>query len=141
MIRRPPGSPLTDTLLPYTTLCRSPHSCAAAVAKKADQEWISAECLMVQQVWSSAIAGERHPPDGATFPCGADLAVGAHPRAHGDTMQESWHPVLAEPVQNSVLERKVMVFLLKRSEEHTSELQSLMRISYAVFCLNKKTTS
>src|SRR3546814_1578521 len=26
-----------------------------------------------------------------------------------------------------------------RSEEHTSELQSLMRISYAVFCLNKKT--
>src|SRR3546814_18102222 len=79
MIRRPPGSPLTDTLLPYTTLCRSPHSCAAAVAKKADQEWISAECLMVQQVWSSAIAGERHPPDGATFPCGADLAVGAHP--------------------------------------------------------------
>src|SRR3546814_6641249 len=28
---------------------------------------------------------------------------------------------------------------LSRSEEHTSELQSLMRISYAVFCLNKKT--
>src|SRR3546814_1632786 len=28
-----------------------------------------------------------------------------------------------------------------RSEEHTSELQSLMRISYAVFCLNKKTTA
>src|SRR3546814_5546938 len=29
---------------------------------------------------------------------------------------------------------------LARSEEHTSELQSLMRISYAVFCLNKKKT-
>src|SRR3546814_5119851 len=29
--------------------------------------------------------------------------------------------------------------ILKRSEEHTSELQSLMRISYAVFCLKKKT--
>src|SRR3546814_7213550 len=28
--------------------------------------------------------------------------------------------------------------MLKRSEEHTSELQSLMRISYAVFCLKKK---
>src|SRR3546814_4512881 len=28
--------------------------------------------------------------------------------------------------------------LVRRSEEHTSELQSLMRISYAVFCLNKK---
>src|SRR3546814_7395571 len=30
--------------------------------------------------------------------------------------------------------------VLHRSEEHTSELQSLMRISYAVFCLNKKHT-
>src|SRR3546814_1812042 len=30
--------------------------------------------------------------------------------------------------------------ILGRSEEHTSELQSLMRISYAVFCLNKQTT-
>src|SRR3546814_9700124 len=30
---------------------------------------------------------------------------------------------------------------LRRSEEHTSELQSLMRISYAVFCLKKKTKS
>src|SRR3546814_3144601 len=30
---------------------------------------------------------------------------------------------------------------LVRSEEHTSELQSLMRISYAVFCLKKKTTT
>src|SRR3546814_13100350 len=31
------------------------------------------------------------------------------------------------------------LFLNERSEEHTSELQSLMRISYAVFCLKKKT--
>src|SRR3546814_5870670 len=31
-------------------------------------------------------------------------------------------------------------FSVTRSEEHTSELQSLMRISYAVFCLKKKTT-
>src|SRR3546814_7644302 len=34
----------------------------------------------------------------------------------------------------------VIVGLNYRSEEHTSELQSLMRISYAVFCLKKKTT-
>src|SRR3546814_7723325 len=33
---------------------------------------------------------------------------------------------------------KIGVEILKRSEEHTSELQSLMRITYAVFCLNKK---
>src|SRR3546814_8196998 len=35
----------------------------------------------------------------------------------------------------------VTVVLASRSEEHTSELQSLMRISYAVFCLKKKTTT
>src|SRR3546814_3710236 len=35
--------------------------------------------------------------------------------------------------------RRIIIFLeRKRSEEHTSELQSLMRISYAVFCLKKK---
>src|SRR3546814_8062460 len=33
------------------------------------------------------------------------------------------------------------VYAGQRSEEHTSELQSLMRISYAVFCLNKKTNN
>src|SRR3546814_6554370 len=32
------------------------------------------------------------------------------------------------------------LYVLGRSEEHTSELQSLMRISYAVFCLKKKNT-
>src|SRR3546814_5735211 len=32
----------------------------------------------------------------------------------------------------------IVADFIKRSEEHTSELQSLMRISYAVFCLNKK---
>src|SRR3546814_2129446 len=34
--------------------------------------------------------------------------------------------------------RKVVALVSKRSEEHTSELQSLMRISYAVFCLKQK---
>src|SRR3546814_169822 len=46
---------------------------------------------------------------------------------------EHWHKARAE----------VSAFIPagQRSEEHTSELQSLMRISYAVFCLKKKTTS
>src|SRR3546814_1745403 len=35
-------------------------------------------------------------------------------------------------------DENLVTTLLKRSEEHTSELQSLMRISYAVFCLKKK---
>src|SRR3546814_3861454 len=35
---------------------------------------------------------------------------------------------------------RIFLWKVMRSEEHTSELQSLMRISYAVFCLKKKTT-
>src|SRR3546814_6451726 len=37
--------------------------------------------------------------------------------------------------------RRLEVHIGERSEEHTSELQSLMRISYAVFCLKKKKTN
>src|SRR3546814_6879592 len=55
---------------------------------------------------------------------------------------------LADDVKARLLERSdrritsdgVIVIKAQRSEEHTSELQSLMRISYAVFCLKKKTT-
>src|SRR3546814_7243830 len=38
----------------------------------------------------------------------------------------------------SLVDRKTDCCIIPRSEEHTSELQSLMRISYAVFCLKKK---
>src|SRR3546814_2257054 len=41
-------------------------------------------------------------------------------------------------VDLSMLQRIAVAFQAFRSEEHTSELQSLMRISYAVFCLKKK---
>src|SRR3546814_2195545 len=44
------------------------------------------------------------------------------------------------PVRLQVLHDRINV-LSTRSEEHTSELQSLMRISYAVFCLKKKKTT
>src|SRR3546814_6341617 len=46
-------------------------------------------------------------------------------------------PVGAEPRVGAVL-RQLLIAGIERSEEHTSELQSLMRISYAVFCLKKK---
>src|SRR3546814_2552638 len=41
---------------------------------------------------------------------------------------------------NRLRQAGLVSFRRDRSEEHTSELQSLMRISYAVFCLTKKTT-
>src|SRR3546814_9029430 len=44
-------------------------------------------------------------------------------------------PVALEPGETETVAAQV-----QRSEEHTSELQSLMRISYAVFCLKKKNT-
>src|SRR3546814_8713184 len=40
---------------------------------------------------------------------------------------------------NQVINQQALQISFNRSEEHTSELQSLMRISYAVFCLKKKT--
>src|SRR3546814_6021635 len=52
-------------------------------------------------------------------PLGHMLVIG--PSGSGKTVTESWLAMMA-----------------MRSEEHTSELQSLMRISYAVFCLKKK---
>src|SRR3546814_10063481 len=45
-----------------------------------------------------------------------------------------------EYLPNGTLKERIAAGL-SRSEEHTSELQSLMRISYAVFCLKKKTTA
>src|SRR3546814_6380544 len=44
------------------------------------------------------------------------------------------------PQEQVVQRRNRLLHDDARSEEHTSELQSLMRISYAVFCLKKKTT-
>src|SRR3546814_1526862 len=43
------------------------------------------------------------------------------------------------PIKCAGAPQKAMYLSCDRSEEHTSELQSLMRISYAVFCLHKKT--
>src|SRR3546814_2907334 len=56
----------------------------------------------------------------------------------------SFASVIARPSQMTVASARRLIWTLSsviRSEEHTSELQSLMRISYAVFCLKKKTES
>src|SRR3546814_1243114 len=49
----------------------------------------------------------------------------------------NWDPVLKTAISDLEVENREMPGHM-RSEEHTSELQSLMRISYAVFCLKKK---
>src|SRR3546814_5332694 len=50
-------------------------------------------------------------------------------------------PLLRPPSRREAIDRAEIMFPIGRSEEHTSELQSLMRISYAVFCLKKKHNS
>src|SRR3546814_8129200 len=52
--------------------------------------------------------------------------------------QTGWTAILPQPPP-TVSGRATSPISGRRSEEHTSELQSLMRISYAVFCLKKKT--
>src|SRR3546814_7288139 len=62
-----------------------------------------------------------------------------HPRPQGDDVR--WTALDTAPVRRLLHGRGVQCLLPGRSEEHTSELQSLMRISYAVFCLKKKKTT
>src|SRR3546814_6930672 len=115
MIPRPPRSTRTDTLLPYTTLFRSPDEVLVA-----DRLGGPGGLGLVHHDGELVVEGlvaHRHPADpvvdGAGDAGGAHGVVGVHGRHH------------PEPGSG-------------RSEEHTSELQSLMRISYAVFCLKKK---
>src|SRR3546814_7644093 len=66
------------------------------------------------------------------------LLYGAIRGAYQDFLARDRHPLVALFVELPPEEVDVNVHPAKRSEEHTSELQSLMRISYAVFCLKKK---
>src|SRR3546814_6026632 len=72
-------------------------------------------------------------PSAAVRP--AFLAAAARPLVRSQSTAASMSP----PVSPSAFLQSIMPAPVRRSEEHTSELQSLMRISYAVFCLKKKT--
>src|SRR3546814_7964409 len=73
----------------------------------------------------------------------AELRARSPARRSGVRRQPRWHRlgVVAAPARlPTATRRQGLVSADPRSEEHTSELQSLMRISYAVFCLKKKNT-
>src|SRR3546814_9732071 len=76
------------------------------------------------------------------FRSDGDDGLGGAVQGLGDAQQLGVAPVVAQPA--CVADEPVgargeyVAELFGRSEEHTSELQSLMRISYAVFCLKKK---
>src|SRR3546814_3358391 len=107
MIRRPPRSTRTDTLLPYTTLFRSFQRESGAPLGR-------------------VCRARRDADQGRQQPAGKDFL-----RAKPDRRCVGKYP------RNSRKPRSNL-YGTDRSEEHTSELQSLMRISYAVFCLKKK---
>src|SRR3546814_8683357 len=110
MIRRPPRSTRTDTLFPYTTRFRSGMAEADIIKAMAP----------FGQVDSSL--SRKYEGTGLGLPLTRHL-VDLH---EGELTVESTRG------------EGTKITILIRSEEHTSELQSLMRISYAVFCLKKK---
>src|SRR3546814_9383790 len=119
MIRRPPRSTRTDTLFPYTTLVRSTRT--ARVTCQRNRRGRGA-------AGPRSRARRRDAGDLALWP--PPLETGAEPqhrRAEPRGRNGDRGPPAGDPVGDR-----------GRSEEHTSELQSLMRISYAVFCLQKK---
>src|SRR3546814_4986527 len=115
MIRRPPRSTRTDTLFPYTTLFRS------QLPKK--QFNISATQTI------NLPSGELQINAGYSYVGSQHFFASRAADAQPDAIKEQY-------AAENRLGR-----IPGRSEEHTSELQSLMRISYAVFCLKKKHTS
>src|SRR3546814_2435867 len=125
MILRPPRSTRTDTLLPYTTLFRSKH-----IGLKADGVVYRDVVLDFHIVANDDIVGDED-----VLPKRA-ARTDAGPRT-------DMRPV---PDARPLADRRTRIdnggFMnshsARRSEEHTSELQSLMRNSYGVFCLKKK---
>src|SRR3546814_995788 len=112
MIRRPPRSPRTDTLFPYTTLFRS----VIAFARPA------------------RLGGARR-QHRRTARHATARPTRCQPRHAGGDLCPALRRIRQCAGAVAVLRARRR---RRRSEEHTSELQSLMRISYAVFCLKKK---
>src|SRR3546814_1029672 len=155
MLRRPPRSTRTDTLFPYTTLFRSIEA-RAQVGLHAAHEVprIGAQVLQFSAILGREDEAEVVPVVGAAFlerievggiglrPVGlARLAIAAHAIALdvAQVLGERLRAGVALVDQQRLDGHAPRHGRQRRSEEHTSELQSLMRISYAVFCLKQKT--
>src|SRR3546814_5833449 len=109
-----PGSTRTDTLFPDTTLVRSASGSGRA------QGAMQRRCAPEDRA-----AGHQDPERRSTQSAGTVLQDRRNSQGDQARLHDQFHSLPAyRPME--------------RSEEHTSELQSLMRISYAVFCLKTK---
>src|SRR3546814_6346059 len=125
MIRRPPRSTRTDTLFPYTTLFRSCHDVDVNIGIAIGPGGVVDANGRFAALQKDFAHGDLSIPD-------MDLAAPANRAGRDAHFGASGN--ICHRVSPSSEGRWPC-----RSEEHTSELQSLMRISYAVFCLQKKT--
>src|SRR3546814_7818800 len=132
MIRRPPRSTRTDTLFPYTTLFRSAPARQAVGNRNTQQGRKESGPTCYLQRQQQGNADLRHKPSGSRL---GKTVFRQHSLScgRGYEVQE----VLCPGIAAFALDQCDRI-QHRRSEEHTSELQSLMRISYAVFCLKKK---
>src|SRR3546814_9213335 len=127
MIRRPPGPTLTTTLFPSTTRFRSRRQrLHQAVADHPSREKAADLPEIPPQRSGQEHRQRDHEPD----------VTGAE-QEHAGGRQLVDRAALGNDVAEPGLGFRFAQVTL-RSEEHTSELQSLMRTSYAVFCLQKK---
>src|SRR3546814_2080422 len=113
MILRPPIFKRTDTLFPYTTLFRS----TAGVDSEEGGDDVKSSCPLcpgLHACYNGRYKGLRNRKVERIPKSRSQFGLGSATRPHEVGVASN------------------------RSEEHTSELQSLMRNSYAVFCLKKK---
>src|SRR3546814_3211611 len=142
MLRRQPRSTRADSLVPYTTLFRSGERKAHVFVQDlphSDGCYVRAYPAAVSEAW---VDGHIH----------AFAFFGAVPQS---IVYDNDRCLVAKILPDGTRKRATLFsgflshYLIRdrygrpgkgndRSEEHTSELQSLMRISYAVFCLKKK---
>src|SRR3546814_9532429 len=126
MIRRPPRSTRTDTLFPYTTRFRSGHAPGFSYGARGGLD--KGDGPDLQRPRRNCEKALGHERASLSSRCRRDAAQPPAPCLRRPADRQHGRGLADAPGRNRQ----------GRSEEHTSELQSLMRISYAVFCLKTK---
>src|SRR3546814_1092878 len=152
MIRRPPRSTRTDTLFPYTTLFRSgPRRSWSPRPQNTpgERSYRSSRADWQRPKRNRGNPTDRTHKDGyrhwamPRWRSHRGVAPLAHRRNENAPVWRNARTKSGRGKPSAILSAHnngVQTAHRFRSEEHTSELQSLMRISYAVFCLKKKKT-